>query len=262
MKMMECWEIIDKYISGLRKGFHCVPGDKRLRIITPYLYPDNDLIEVFIEDLGSGRIKVTDLGEVFRHLHSQGLDVNSSPEKKFIADTIASRVNIEISGGKLTKDATIDDVSEAMFDIITAMRGISDLIYTSRTYEPGTFFKEVKDFFVENQFKHESKVKIKGTSSKSYTVDFEILNGGKIYLHTLSARNILGIKPKVDATVRMWVDFDSELKKVSLLNDVDFQWEEPDIYILNQVSRVKLWSKKAELIPYLREGSQSERVNA
>ena len=63
MKMMECWEIIDKYISGLRKGFHCVPGDKRLRIITPYLYPDNDLIEVFIEDLGSGVLKLQTLGK-------------------------------------------------------------------------------------------------------------------------------------------------------------------------------------------------------
>lgn len=250
---MECREIIERYIMGLKEGFKCIPTDRRLRIITPYLYPDNDLIEIFVEDLGNGRIKITDLGESFRHLHSQGFDVNASPKRKFLAETIASRVNVEISGGKLIRVATLDILSEAMFDTLTAIRGIADLIYTSRTYEPGLFFDEVKDFLDTNQFKYEPKVKLKGLSDKLYTVDFKVLNGKESYLHTLSPRDTFGIKGKVDAAVRMWVDLAAELKKISLLNDVDFRWKEPDINILNRVSTVRFWSQKDELTATLRQ---------
>jgi hypothetical protein len=205
-----------------------------------------------VEDLGNESVKITDLGEGFRHLHSQGFDVYVSPKRKFLAETIASRVNVEISGGKLIKVVSINEISEAMFDIITALRGIADLIYTSRTYEPGTFFDEVKDFLEEHQLRYEPKVKVKGSSNKLYTVDFEILNGRKSYLHTISPKNILGIKGRVDATVRMWLDIDAGLKKLSLLNDIDFEWKDPDVFILNRVSIVQFWTKRDELIPFLK----------
>ena len=245
---MECQEVVERYIAGLKEGFQCLPTERRLRIVTPYLYPDNDLIEIFIEDFGGERVKITDLGETFRHLHSQGFDVHASSKRKFLAETIASRVNVEISGGRLIRIVGVDEISEAIFDIITASRGIADLIYTSKTYEPGTFFDEVKGFLEEHRFKYESKIKIKGISNKPYTVHFEVLNGKKSYLQTLSPKNVLGIKGKVDATVRMWLDFNGQFKKLSLLNDVDFQWKEPDINILGRVSMVQFWSRKDELV--------------
>jgi len=250
---MECKEIIEKYISGLKEGFKCIPSEKMLRIITPYLYPDNDLIEIFVEEINSNRIKISDLGETFRHLHSQGFDVYSSPKRKFLVETIASRLNVKISNGKLISIIEKDKIFDAFFDIITVSRGISDLIYTSKTYEPGTFFDEVKDFLEENEFKYKTKVKIKGTSEKDYIVDFEILNGKVSYLQTLSPKNIYGVKGKVDATVRMWLDFNEGFKKISLLNDIDFLWKEPDLKILNRVSNINFWSKKEDLISILKE---------
>lgn len=249
---MECEELVARYIGQLKEGFQCIPSKERLRIITPYLYPEGDLIEIFIEDLGDGRIKVTDLGESFRHLHSQGFDINASPKRKFLAETIASRVNVELSRGKLIRIAEASEISEAMFDVITASRGIADLVYTSKTYEPGTFFDEVKGFLEENRFKLESRVRVKGSSDKLYTVDFEVLNGKRSYLHTLSPKAVYGIKGKVDATVRIWLDFDRNLKKFSLLNNVDFEWKEPDVIILNRVSNVLFWSRKDEIIAALR----------
>jgi len=250
---MECREIVKRYITGLEEGFQCIYAERRLRIITPYLYPDNDLIEVFVEDLGRKRVKITDLGETLRHLHSQGFDVYASAKRKFLAETIASRINVEMSGGKLVRIATVDEIFEAIFDIITASRGIADLIYTSKTYEPGTFFDEVKGFLEKCRFKYEPKIRIKGTSNRPYTVDFEVLNGRKSYLQTLSPRNVSGIKGKVDATVRMWLDFDAQFKKLSLLNDVDFQWKEPDVNILGRISIVQFWSRKDELVSVLKE---------
>lgn len=250
---MDCEKIINKYLEGLKEEFKCMRIDNKLRIITPYIYPDNDLIEIFIEDLGDSNLIVTDLGEGFRHLHSQGFDVYASPKRKFLAETIASRVNVEISRGKLLRFAQIEKIHEAIFDVITAIRGIADLIYTSKTYEPGAFVEEVKGFLDEQMIKYESKVKITGESNRIYTVDFEIFNGKNSYLQTLSPKNIQGVKNKVDATVRMWLDFNFGYDKFSLLNDIDFEWKETDITILNRVSKNLFWSEKKNLIMSLKE---------
>lgn len=245
---MECTEIIEKYLNGLKNDFYCVQVNEKLKIITPYVYPDNDLIEIFIEDLKAGLVKVTDMGEGFRHLHSQGYDVFSSPKRAFLADTIASRLGVEISKGKLIKTVEWVSLYEAMFDVITAVRGIADLIYTSKTYAPGEFIDEVRTFLDEKKIKYENKVRIQGISTKLYSIDFQITNGRISYLQTLSPRDVYGVKTKVDATVRMWVDVNSDKKKYSLLNDIDFTWKGSDVSILNRVSNAAFWSRKEELV--------------
>jgi len=256
---MECKELIERYLSTLKEGFKCISTDKRLRVITPYLYPDNDLIEIYIEELTRERVKVTDLGETLRHLHSEGFDVYSSPKRRFLAETIANRVGVEMIKGQLSKLGEAKSVGEIVFDLIVAARGVADLIYTSKAYEPATFFDEVKSFLEENKFHLEVKTRLIGVSKKPYNPDFKIING-KIasiaYLQTVSPKTTMGIKRKVDATFRMWSDCNGGLRKISLLNDVDFQWNEPDVFILKKVSRVDFWSQRDELVSYLRSPSR------
>src|ERR1700752_2106914 len=125
---MECRELVEKYIGTLKEGFKCIANENRLRVVTPYVYPDNDLIEVFIEDLPNGRVRVTDLGETFRHLHSQGFDIAASPKRKFLAETIASRVEVELNRGRLSKTGPAGRVGDMMLDLLVASKGIADLI--------------------------------------------------------------------------------------------------------------------------------------
>lgn len=44
----------------------------RLCIVTPFIYPDDDLIEVFVEELDGGTIRVSDLGETSRRMATTG----------------------------------------------------------------------------------------------------------------------------------------------------------------------------------------------
>ncbi len=250
--MIDYHGLVEKYVASLKEGFKCVPSGKRLRIITPYPYPDNDLIEIFVEALQDARVEVTDLGETLRHLHSQGFDVTSSPKRGFLAETVASRVGVGIINGRLSKTGPMEKSGDLMLDVIVASRGISDLIYTSKTYEPATFFEEVKEFFQENHFTIEQKVKITGTSGKRYSADFRILNGRESYLQTLSPKQSQGVKGKVDATFRLWSDYNNSSKKVSLLNDIDFEWQQHDAVLLGRISKVAYWSRKEEMVEYLR----------
>lgn len=248
---LSCREAVEGYLTNLQRGFTCVPIENRLRIITPYLYPDNDLIEIFVEELPSGQVRVTDLTETLRHLHGRGFDVFESSKRKFMVETIASRTGVELIQGQLAKTGEIGQVGELIFDVIVAARGVSDLIYTSKSYEPATFVEEVEEFLRSNQIPVEPKIRLVGVSGKAYIIDLKITIGPPRFLHALSPIAAAGLKPKIDATVRMWFDINHDLtpeRKLTVLNDVDFQWKPYDLSILKRLSTVKYWTHKEDLL--------------
>ena len=101
---LSCEEIAKQYLETLSDRFTCEPMDNVLRIITPYLYPNNDLIEVFVQELPSETVKVTDLGETLRHLHSQGFDAAISSRRRDMVEIIASTTGVDVVLGQLTKN--------------------------------------------------------------------------------------------------------------------------------------------------------------
>jgi hypothetical protein len=50
--------------------FTCEPVDQYMRIQTPYLYPDGDVIDIFCKE-SDGIVTLTDLGETLRWLRMQ-----------------------------------------------------------------------------------------------------------------------------------------------------------------------------------------------
>ena len=100
---LSCEEIAKQYLETLSNRFTCESVGNVLHIITPYLYPNNDLIEVFVQELPPETIKVTDSGETLRHLHSQGFDIAVRSQRREMVEIIASRTGVDIVLGQLTK---------------------------------------------------------------------------------------------------------------------------------------------------------------
>jgi len=247
---LNCEQVIRDYLGKIKAEFACEEFDGRLKIVTPYLYPDNDLVEVYVEELPDGRVRVSDLGEATRHLHTQGFDVFASPKRKFIAETAASRVNAVFQDGAIVKEGNAHEIGGVLFDVIVAARGVADLVYTSRAYEPAPFVDEVAEFLTEHRFRFERRVPVRGESGREYRVGFRVEQ--KILLHPISAEFQRALKPRVDAALHMWLDVDRKASKFTLLNDVDFSWPEPDVVILSRFSSVFRWSAREAIIAAIR----------
>ncbi len=247
---LSCEEIAKQYLETLSDRFSCEPMDNLLRVITPYLYPNNDLIEVFVQELAPETVKVTDLGETLRHLHSQGFDAEIALRRRDMVEIIASTTGVDVVLGQLTKIGRIDELGDVLFDVIVAARGVSDLIYTSRAYEPATFAEEVGKFLLENELEYDSPTKLTGQTGRVYTIRF-MLHRGPTYLEPLSPRQTSRSRAQVNSVFRMWYDCNSDLgkdRKISMLNDVDVHWRPDDVALLGRVSTVLNWSSRREFL--------------
>ena len=250
---MECTEIVERYIDQLRLGFRCIPFERRLCLVTPYLYPDNDLVQVFVEEIASGRIRVTDLGETLRHLESLGLDVLGSSKRSFLLEQIAGRMHVDVQRGKLIREGRLEDIGSLVMDVVAAAQGVADLIYTSKAYEPATFPDEVSVFLSDNGIEHEKRVPVFGDTRKKYWVSLRI-DGRRprdTLVEAMSPSQESAMTAAVNRVFRMWSDVNGTKIKISLLNDIDYSWKEVDKAILEKVSVVQTWSRKEQLLQYI-----------
>lgn len=252
---MQCGKVVEMTLSKLSSSFRCMPYDRGLCIVTPYLYPDNDLIEVFVEELAGGHVRVTDMGETLRHLASQGIDVLNSPKRRFMLEQIAKRLHVVVAGGRLEKEGTPQEVGSILLDVAAAAHGAAGLAYTSKAYEPAEFPEEVSAFLRDNSIDHEPRPKIKGMSGKEYRISIKV-NGTvrpEVLIEAMSPSQKAVMSAVVNRVVREWVDIDGERRKVSLLNDADFPWRSEDVFLLGKHSTVHRWSEKDAFLEFINE---------
>jgi len=251
---VDCTEVIQRTVENLEQGFKCLKYEERLCIVTPYLYPDNDLIEVFVEAVDTRRVRVTDLGETLRHLESLGLDLYASRKRKFLLDQVSRRLHVDVHRGKLTKEGLVDEVGHFITDVAAAAHTIADLIYTSKAYEPATFPEEVSMFLNENEVEHERNYRVFGETGHRYSVSLRI-NGRRtvdILVEVLSPHQETAITSTVNRALRKWFDISEKRNKVSLFNDIDFSWREEDKVLLEKVSVIHMWSNKDKFLEYVK----------
>ena len=250
---MNCEELISSYLATLQGGFSCLPSAReRMRVVTPYLYPDHDQIELFVREKGN-KVVVSDLGETLRHLETLGMEVISNQKRWFQAQRIATGVHAEIKDGVILKESPKENVGETIFDVLAACKAVADLIYGSRAYEPATFEDEVAEYLEEGNLKPKREVMIVGESGTKYTVDLQVHAGQKkALIETLSPKSSAGVRGKVNAVFRMWSDVNHGSSKFSVLNDETFVFRKEDLLLLQRVSFVHRWTARQELLAALR----------
>jgi hypothetical protein len=252
---MLCETLVANYLSKLKGGFFCLPAqNQRVRVVTPYLYPDHDRIELFIRDNGDG-VAVSDLGETLRHLDTSGMDVMGNETRLFQAQRIAGGLDVELVDGILLKRGPMESVGALMFDVLAACKATADLIYGSRAYAPARFEDEVAEYLRVNDFEVDQHVPVVGQSNTHYNVNLQVhLPNHVAWIATLSPKSDKGVRGQINAVFRMWSDVNHNSWKHSLLNDTVYQFRDEDLYLLSRCSHITRWTSPDDLLAALRNG--------
>jgi hypothetical protein len=251
---MKCEDIISSYIGELKEDFACLPmSSDRVRLITPYLYPDHDRIELFIRPDGK-TVTISDMGQTLNYLENSGLEVIGNSIREFKVHRIAEGVGVNIERGIIVKRGETQHLGELIFDVLTACKAIGDLVYTTRAYEPALFEEIVSDYLIAEHLDVEPHVPVVGAKSGTpYRVSLKVVTPQKESLvATISPKTLKGTIGKVNATFRMWSDVNGQREKYSLLNDETTVVRDGDIALLTTVSRVFRWSAREAFLSSLK----------
>lgn len=251
-------EVIKLCMESLAEGFYSRRYDAMLCIVTPYLYHDNEMIAVYLEELPGGQVRVHDGGEAVMHSYCHGFDLTRSDWGMDAVRRIARNDFLELDRGVLSKTGPAEKLSQLIMDVVMAARGISDLLYAHWAYaslsyhrkgrKAGNFAEKLTTFLAESSQPYTQAAKLAGGSGQVYTVHYRIDGGA--YLQALNPSQPARAKAAVDRAFAMWADCNGALtrdRKLTLLNDETLPWKAAHIHRLNQVSTVIKWSEREKL---------------
>lgn len=125
-------EVVEGYLESLKAAFCCHRFEEvsHLVVTTPYLYPNNDVVELHIDELPEGMVEVSDGGEAEVQLFKHGFELEKNHPALRHAREIAFGKAVNFDGATLTKTGPREDMGSLMLDVIQVAVGIAHLRFS------------------------------------------------------------------------------------------------------------------------------------
>ncbi|MCM1982975.1 DUF1828 domain-containing protein [Lyngbya confervoides] len=244
-------QIIAETIGQL---YTCSEVNGLVRIRTPYLYPDGDVIDLFLKPETQ---TLTDLGETLRWLDMQSFKQSLSKKQDWFLQDIQVTYGIELYDGMLLIRFQ-DNLAEAITQLSQAAIAVSNLWLLNRTRLAATLNDEIAELLDEYHIPYERDIKLVGRSARSWQIDFRTRHPRRSTLvEVLSTGNRSAANSKVNNTVAAWLDLyqyrlnTEPLRFISLFDDSLDVWSSGHISQLAEFSEICYMSKPEELIEQL-----------
>jgi len=229
--------------------------DGLLRIRTPLLYPDGDVIDLFVQS-GTQVHVLTDAGETMRWLRTQSLGGKLTDKQRKTVQDVCLTHNVEMFQGELfvSLDGSVELV-DAVMRLSQACSRVADLWFTFRFYASRELVDDVAEFLDERSIRYERNVKSFGRSGTPWRTDFNTRTdeaAAMVMVLTTGARS--ASSRIVEHTAAAWYDLgnmrlnQANLKFVSLFDDTIDVWSDEDFRLLEPISEIAFWSRPAEFV--------------
>lgn len=244
-------QLREKALGKLAIFFACQEENGRLKITTPFLYPDGDYIDLYLIETPTGPY-LTDLGETMGYLADHDISPRQSPKRRQIINDVLLTQGVELFRGELR--VPLDDWDKSAWAITRlsqAVVQISDLVFSLRLSALTTFKEEVEEYWIESRIPYDVDYCLVGGSGESYTIDFYIPVPRRPKLvETLSSQSRNYANTLVSRVVRTWHDLlrvDGRYGYVCLVDDSSDVWKAEWFDQLAALSEVVVWSEREKL---------------
>ena len=99
-------------IGKVLPRFECsLAPQEGVRVRTPLMYPDGDIVDVFVLERGDGYM-VTDFGDALGWLRMQSESIQQAQEQRLLIEELCRTLGIELHRGQLVLRSDADDTLE------------------------------------------------------------------------------------------------------------------------------------------------------
>lgn len=184
-----------------------------IRIATPFHYPNGSNIDLFLNptnDLFKDFI-LTDLGQTADYVTDMQFNLWATKKRRGLINDICSALGVEQKDSSFQiqiQASEINALPQAIVRLAQTCIRATDLIFTQRLQDSGTFQEEVEEFLAAKDLSYEPDITLPGRFQYVIKVDFRV-KGRRIssLVQTLSTRT--NNHPAAIEIFRRWYDLES-----------------------------------------------------
>ena len=248
---MNASDLCEALRRGLSSLYECTlaPQDA-VRVRTPFMYPDGDIVDVFVEERG-GEYLLTDYGEALGWLQMQSFTDDLTPNQRRLVEDVCLTLGIDLDRGQLTlRCARTSDLADAVQRVGQAGVRVADVWFTMRTPAVETIADEVQEWLREHRLPFQRNVRLTGRSRRVWTVDYQVESDARTSLVFLLSTGTQSwarrLSERVVATCTDLSHLSAntpDISFVSLFDDSTNVWQDEDFALVERFSRVATWSR-------------------
>jgi len=164
--------LTDSISAVLAERFQCTPQGEFVRVRTPLLHPDGDVVDLFLKEQDGG-FTVTDLGASLGWLRQQTISSRRSLKQEQVLQDVCQTLGVETFKGQLMlRCRSLQELGEGVLRLGQAALRVADLWFTLRTGPIETVTDDVSDFLTERGIPLARGPTITGRSGRQWTIDF------------------------------------------------------------------------------------------
>ncbi len=169
-------ELVNGYYRWLKDStkIKAVGGDGWIEVQTPFLDRHNDFIQIYVRPLKDNVIELTDDSHVLSDLAMGGGDVDSTPKRRQILETILCSHGVKRVGDELTATCKAQDFAWRKHNFVQAILEVNDLFNLSRTSVLSLFVEDVMSWFDSHQIPFTPNLKVVGHSGLDHHFDLAL----------------------------------------------------------------------------------------
>lgn len=233
--------------------FSCSEFKNFIKISTPFLYADGDIISIFYKEIDQGFV-LTDFGETLSILESSSPSGTISTRQEEIIQQICTNYNLKLNGemiiGKFDKN---EKLANKLINFSQSIVEISSLYVLNRGKNFRNIIDVVEDYIKELEIEYQRTQKYVGYMKREWHPHFfTVYQGNCTLTHILNAEKRGETKGIISTVNTQWQDLEAyrtenNFKFVSLIidiNDKNKNWTNEDEKFLRKTSNVEKWSNK------------------
>jgi len=178
--------MLEQLTAQVRKNIYIKPlTDNKIQVWLPVYYEDGDMIDIYVDQLGDGRCRITDSGMTLMKL-SYTYDINTDNKRRILNQIIEAN-GLSYQNGVISKVVSLDDLYKEIVVFSNTVIRVSTMSYFKREMIKNLFYEMVEEFVqkelapsltIEKQY-----MPIFG--KEEYTVDYRIVGKKEIFLYAV-----------------------------------------------------------------------------
>ncbi len=164
---------------------------------TPFHYPDGDSYPIYVDETGTGGVRLSDGGHTLMHLsYENDVDKVFEGTRNLLLQQIVAQeqVTFDPEKGTFFIEASLEHLADAVFRLGQAVTRVYDLTFLNRSHVASTFYDDLQEQIrsvVAEEKVHRDYVVAEIPNAENYPVDFyiETPQGTPLFLYGVPNRD-------------------------------------------------------------------------
>jgi len=186
----QCEQLITSYLQHMEHNLKGTPTDDGCVVLTPFIRPDGEAIELAVVMQSDGRFRLTDMGDTLGYLYVNGLTLSRAVLEN--VRKACRRFDTSLEGATLA--VPLEEqlvIGEGLHRLVQTVLEVTALIQKRRPIERITFDAEVESLIIISGRVYDPDYAIQGQRSV-HEVRFHVNSNRRMLIQPLSAASESG----------------------------------------------------------------------